>query len=235
MIHRRSVYRGVFLFVLGLVLKFMSLPLPNALPERGFSKMKLLKYRSRSRMSNKTLEALMGITINGTEYRTPECDTLINVCVQIWLAKKKLCKLPVPKSSEVLHSSQVNNNESDTVSSWDVCTQTETVSVQKKSKNLWLRWAFKLQMIILCQSRSQSRRFYVDLNNERCRWRKQKNGLSQGSVHSPIISNIYTNDQPLLNGTHSFIYANDLCVTAQQPSFVEVETTIEESLSDLTH
>ena len=37
------------------------------------------------------------------------------------------------------------------------------------------------------------------------------------------------------NGTRSFIYADDLCVTAQQPSFVEVETTIEESLSELTH
>ena len=43
----------------------------------------------------------------------------------------------------------------------------------------------------------------------------------------------YTNDQPLHNGTRSFIYA-DLCVIAQQPSFVEVETTIEESLNELT-
>ena len=40
--------------------------------------------------------------------------------------------------------------------------------------------------------------------------------------------------QPLHNGTRSFIYADDLCVTAQQPSFVEVETTIEDSLSELT-
>ena len=60
------------------------------------------------------------------------------------------------------------------------------------------------------------------------------NGLPQGSVLSPIIFNIYTNDQPLHNGTRSFIYADDLCVTAQQPSVVEVETTIEESLSELT-
>ena len=35
--------------------------------------------------------------------------------------------------------------------------------------------------------------------------------------------------------TRSFIYADDMCDTAQQPSFVEVETTIEESLSELTH
>ena len=74
----------------------------------------------------------------------------------------------------------------------------------------------------------------MELNNERSRWRKQKNGVSQGSVLSPILFNIYTNDQPLHNGTRSFIYADDLCITAQQPSFVEVETTIEESLKELT-
>ena len=79
-----------------------------------------------------------------------------------------------------------------------------------------------------------SSRFYVDLTNERIRWRKQKNGFPQGCVLSPILFNIYINDQPLHNGTRSFIYADDLCGTAQQPSFVEVETTKEESLSELT-
>ena len=74
----------------------------------------------------------------------------------------------------------------------------------------------------------------MELNNERSRWRKQKNDLPQGSVLSPIFFNIYTNDQPLHNGTRRFIYADDLYVTAQQPTFVEGETTIGESLSELT-
>ena len=86
----------------------------------------------------------------------------------------------------------------------------------------------------LIQNMLSSRRFYVELNNEHSRWRKQKNGLPQGSVLSSIFFNIYTNDLPLHNGTCSFIYADDLCVTAQQPYFVEVETTIEESLRKLT-
>ena len=84
------------------------------------------------------------------------------------------------------------------------------------------------------QNMLSSRRLYVELNNERSRWRKQKNDLPQGSVLLSILFNIDTNDQPLHNGSRSFIYTDDLCVTAQEPSFVEVETTIEESLSKLT-
>ena len=65
------------------------------------------------------------------------------------------------------------------------------------------------------QNMRSSRRFYVELNNERSRRRKQKSGLPQGRVLYPILFNIYTNNQPLHNGTRSFICAYDVCVTAQ--------------------
>ena len=69
-----------------------------------------------------------------------------------------------------------------------------------------------------------NRRFYVVLNNERNRLRN--NGLPQSSVLAPTLFNIYTNDQPIPNGTRSFIYADNLCITAQYQSFKQVEEAL---------
>ena len=66
------------------------------------------------------------------------------------------------------------------------------------------------------------------------RWRLQKNGLPQGRVLSPTLFNIYTNNQPVHDGTRSFIYADDLCITAQFHTFSQVESTTEEALVELT-
>ena len=75
-------------------------------------------------------------------------------------------------------------------------------------------------------------------------WNKTKNAADgeskrmachvQGSVLAPTLFNIYTNDQAIHYGTRSFIYADDLCITAQYQTFKQVENTIEEALDNLT-
>ena len=74
----------------------------------------------------------------------------------------------------------------------------------------------------------------MELNNERSKWRIQKNGLPQGSVLSTILFNIYTNDQPNHDLTRNFIYADDMYITDQYTTFLMVEDTIEEVFSELT-
>ena len=89
------------------------------------------------------------------------------------------------------------------------------------------------QLCKVIQNLLSDRKFYVELNNERSRWIIQKNGLPQGSVLSPTRFNIYMNNQPILDVTRSFIYADDLCITAQYPTFQDKK--IEEAQGELTH
>ena len=79
-----------------------------------------------------------------------------------------------------------------------------------------------------------NRRFFVELNGKRSRWRIQRNGFPQGSVLAPVLFNIYTNDQPVSQGTRSFIYADDLGIAAQNRDIDAMETTLTSALDNLT-
>ena len=69
------------------------------------------------------------------------------------------------------------------------------------------------QLCRVIQNMLSDQRLCAELNNERSRWRIQNNGIPHGSVLSLTLFNIYTNDHPILDGTRSLLYADNLCMT----------------------
>ena len=43
--------------------------------------------------------------------------------------------------------------------------------------------------------------------------------MANQNIHSPVLFNVNTNDQPVHNKNHSFIYADDLCIATQRSTF----------------
>ena len=82
------------------------------------------------------------------------------------------------------------------------------------------------------QNMLSSKRFYVELNNDRSRWRNKNNGLPRvvyylqyGVTYAQMTSHI-----TMEPGTFSM---QIICVTKQYPLVTEVEHTIEEALDEL--
>ena len=74
----------------------------------------------------------------------------------------------------------------------------------------------------------------MELGGKRSRWRSQRNGQPQRNVLTPLLFNVYTNDQPIHPGTHSFVFADDLAVTTQSTYFAPIEETLTSALDGLS-
>ncbi|CAH1242641.1 Hypp6921 [Branchiostoma lanceolatum] len=91
-----------------------------------------------------------------------------------------------------------------------------------------------VRVVRIIKSLLTNRRFFVEMDGKRSRWRAQKNGLPQGSVLAPMLFNIYTNDQPTFNNIRRFIYADDLCLATQAKSFESIEKRLTDALEILS-
>ena len=91
-----------------------------------------------------------------------------------------------------------------------------------------------VQLTDLIRTMLENRRFFVVLNGKKSRWRRQRNGLPQGSVLAPMLFNIYTNDQPIHTDTRSLIYADDLCIASQGNDFNNIEASLTSALNTMT-
>ena len=90
------------------------------------------------------------------------------------------------------------------------------------------------KIVSIIQSLLTNRRFFVEMDGRKSRWRTQKNGLPQGSVLAPVLFNIYTNDQPEFENIRRFIYADDLSLATQADCFETIETRLTSALQQLT-
>ena len=75
----------------------------------------------------------------------------------------------------------------------------------------------------------QNRMFRVHMGDKCSKWRKQSNGLPQGSVLAPVLFNLYTNDLPTTE-SRKFIYADDICITYQSKDPSRLNDILNEDL-----
>lgn len=86
------------------------------------------------------------------------------------------------------------------------------------------------KLAILLRNMLYNRMFKVHLNDDQSRLRRISDGLIQGSVLSPILFNLYTNDSLKIH-SRRFIFADDWAISIQARTFEEAQKILEDDLN----
>ncbi|XP_048576414.1 uncharacterized protein LOC116611480 [Nematostella vectensis] len=88
-IELKTFYGHVYPLLVHIAKVALVLPLSNAWPERGASKVKLIKNRLRTRLGGEMLNALLCMSINGPPVNSPESHSMLTSAVETWFLQKK--------------------------------------------------------------------------------------------------------------------------------------------------
>ena len=94
LVKQKFSHRGHFPLMISVVKILLVIPVSNTLPEKGASKVKLIKNRPRSLLKGDMLNSLMHISLNGPSVTSEEGQLVIRDSVVSWLAAKNRKKLP---------------------------------------------------------------------------------------------------------------------------------------------
>ena len=100
------------------------MPISNATPERGASRVKLIKTRLISRMTNEMLGSLLNISLNGRDTNSSGCDSLVQKTTAKWLSSKRY---KLSKGKSTTGRSEAGKTSGPAVECTNVSTQTDMV------------------------------------------------------------------------------------------------------------
>lgn len=83
--------------------KALCIPVSNAWPERGASRVKIVKSQSRHRIKQNMPQSLLQISLNGPEPCHNEADSVIKEAVKTWQKQKNRRRLPGRQGHRVRH------------------------------------------------------------------------------------------------------------------------------------
>ena len=88
LVKQKFTYQAHFPLMITVVEALLVIPVSNAWPERGTSKVKLIKNRLRSLLKGDMLNSLLHISLNGPRVTSDDGKQVIKESVVSWLAEK---------------------------------------------------------------------------------------------------------------------------------------------------